>query len=62
VDIQTIPVLANAYTAKFDRAEVSARWDKGVTAANELLEKGDVGRIARYLKSCVRTFFDALGG
>ena len=60
VDIQAIPTLANAYTTKFDRAEVSARWNKGVTAGKELVEKRDVRRIAEYLKSCVGTFNDAL--
>ena len=60
VDIQAIPVLANAYTVKFDRTEVSARWNKGVTAGKELVEKRDVAGIAKYLKSCVGTFNDAL--
>ena len=38
VDIQAIPTLANAYTTKFDRAEVSARWNKGVTAGKNWLK------------------------
>jgi hypothetical protein len=66
VDIQAIPVLANAYantyTVKIGRTEVDARWNKGATAGEELVEKGDVRRIAKYLKSCVGTFFDAIGG
>jgi hypothetical protein len=65
VDIQAIPVLANAYantyTVTFGRGtEVSARWNKGVTAGKELVEKRDVAGIAKYLKSCVGTFNDAL--
>ena len=58
--IQPIPALANAYTVKFDRTVVSARWNKGVTAGKELVEKRDVAGIAKYLKSCVGTFNDAL--
>ena len=60
VDIQAIPTLANAYTQKFDRTVVSARWNKGVTAGKELVEKRDAAGIAKYLKSCVGTFNDAL--
>src|SRR5438552_16448018 len=60
VDIQAIPALANAYTAKFDRTEVSARWNKGVTAGTELVENRDAAGVAKYLKSCVGTFNDAL--
>ena len=61
VAIVPIPALANAYTVKFDRTEVSARWNKGVTTGKDLVEKGDVAGIAKYLKSCVGTFNDALG-
>ena len=61
VEIQAIPTLANAYTAKFDRTEVSARWNKGVTAGKGLVEKRDVAAIAKYLKSCVDTLHAALG-
>jgi hypothetical protein len=60
VAIQPIPTLANAYTVKFDRTVVSARWNKGVTAGKELVEKRDVAGIAKYLKSCVGTMNDAL--
>jgi hypothetical protein len=60
VAIQPIPTLANAYTVKFDRTEVSARWNKEVTAGKELVEKRDVAAIAKYLKSCVGTLNDAL--
>ena len=65
VDIQAIPLLANAYlntyTVTFGRgAEVSARWDKGVTAGKRMGEKGDVRRIAKYLIGCVGTMNDAL--
>ena len=60
VAIQPIPTLANAYTVKFDRIVVSARWNKGVTAGKESVEKRDVAGIAKYLKSCVGTFNDAL--
>ena len=60
VAIQPIPALANAYTAKLDRTEVSARWNKGVTTGKELVEKRNVAGIAKYLKSCVGTFNDAL--
>ena len=64
-DIQAIPTLANAYkttyTVTFGRgAEVTARWNKGVTAGKDLVEKRAVPRIAKYLKSCVGTFNDAL--
>jgi len=67
VDIQAIPGLANAYAntytvTKGRGAEVNARWDKGVTAAKKMGEKGDVRRIAKYLKSCTGTFLDAIGG
>ena len=62
VAIQPIATLANAYTVKFDRTEVSARWNKGVTAGKELVEKRDVAGIAKYLKSCVGTFNDAVRG
>jgi hypothetical protein len=62
VDIQAIATLANAYTVKFDRTEVSARWNKGMTAGKELVEKRDVARIAKYLKSCVGTLNDAVRG
>jgi hypothetical protein len=66
VDIQAIPVLANAYvntyTVRFGRgAEVSARWDKGVTAGKTLVDKRDARQIAKYLKSCGGTFFAAIG-
>jgi hypothetical protein len=66
VDIQAIPLLANAYlntyTVTFGRgAEVSARWDKGVAAGKNLVEKRDTRRIAKYLKSCAGTFFAAIG-
>ena len=65
VDIQAIPLLANAYlntyTVTFGRgAEVSARWDKGVTAGKKQGENGDVRRIAKYLTGCVGTMNDAL--
>src|SRR5258707_9584606 len=65
VDIQAIPGLANAYAntytvTKGRGAEVTARWDKGVSAAKELAEKRDVRRIAKYLKSCVGTFSASL--
>jgi hypothetical protein len=65
VDIQAIPALANAYANTYTvthgrGAEVSARWDKGVTTGKKLVEKRDVAGIARYLKSCVGTFHDAL--
>jgi hypothetical protein len=65
VYIQAIPVLANAYantyTVTLGRgAEVNARWDKGVTAGKKLVEKRDTAGIAKYLKSCVGTFNDAL--
>jgi hypothetical protein len=60
VAIVPIGTLANAYTVKFDRTEVSARWNKGVTAGKELVEKRDVAGIAKYLKSCVGTLNDAL--
>jgi hypothetical protein len=65
VDIQAIPVLANAYantyTVTLGRgAEVNARWDKGVTAGKKLVEKRDTAGIAKYLKNCVGTFNDAL--
>src|SRR3954447_18850679 len=54
VDIQAIPVLANAYantyTVKIGRTEVSARWNKGMAAGNELVEKRDAAGIAKYLK------------
>jgi hypothetical protein len=60
VAIQPIPTLANAYTVKFDRTMVNARWDKGATAGKELVEKRDAAGIAKYLKSCVDTFHDAL--
>jgi hypothetical protein len=65
VDIQAIPTLANAYVntytvTKGRGAEVTARWDKGVSAAKKLAEKRDVRQIARYLKSCVGTFSAAL--
>ncbi len=65
VDIQAIPRLANAYAntytvTKGRGAEVQARWDKGVTAAKKMGEKGDVSGIAKYLKSCTGTFNDAL--
>ena len=65
VDIQAIPTLAGAYentytVTKGRGAEVTARWDKGVSAAKKLAEKRDVRRIARYLKSCVGTFSAAL--
>jgi len=60
VAIRPIAILANAYTVKFDRTEVSARWNKGVTAGKELVEKRDVAGIAKYLKSCVGTLNDAL--
>ena len=63
--IVPIPALANAYantyTAKLGRTEVSARWNKGVTTGKDLVEKGDVAGITKYLKSCVGTFNDALG-
>ena len=67
MDIQAIPLLANAYlntyTVTFGRgAEVSARWDKGVTAGKESVEKRDVAGIAKYLKGCVGTLNTALGG
>jgi hypothetical protein len=61
VAVQPIPTLANAYTVKFDRTEVSARWSKGVTAGKELVEKRDAAGIAKYLKSCVGTLHDAVG-
>jgi hypothetical protein len=61
VAVQPIPTLANAYTVKFDRIEVSARWNKGATAGKELVEKRDAAGIAKYLKSCVGTLHDALG-
>jgi hypothetical protein len=60
VAIQPIPTLANAYTAKFDRAKINVRWDKGKTAGKQLVEKRDVAGIAKYLKGCVGTFKDAL--
>jgi len=60
VAIQPIPVLANAYTVKFDRAEVAARWNKGLTAGKTSVEKADARGIAKYLKSCVGTLHDAL--
>jgi len=60
VAIMPIPTLANAYTVKFDRTVVSARWNKGVTAGKESVEKRDVAGIAKYLKSCVGTMNDAL--
>jgi hypothetical protein len=60
VAIQQIPTLANAFTVKFDRTVVSARWNKGVTAGKESVEKRDVAGIAKYLKSCVGTMNDAL--
>ena len=60
VAIQPIPTLANAYTVKFDRAKVTERWNKGVTAGKELSEKRDAAGIAKYLKSCVGTLNDAL--
>ena len=60
VEIMPIPALANAYTVKFDRTEVSARWNKGLLAGKLLVEKRDVARIAKYLKSCVGTLNDAL--
>jgi hypothetical protein len=62
VAIQAIPTLANAYTVKFDRTEGSARWSKGAAAGKELVEKRDVAGIAKYLKGCVGTMKDALGG
>jgi hypothetical protein len=58
--VQPIPILANAYTVKLDRTEVSARWNKGVTAGIVLVEKRDTAGIAKYLKSCVGTLKDAL--
>jgi hypothetical protein len=66
VAIQPIPTLAsaykNTYTVKLGRgAEVNARWDKGVTAGKDLVEKRDAAGIAKYLKSCVDTLHDALG-
>ncbi len=65
VDIQAIPALAssyaNTYTVTKGRgAEVKARWDQGVAAGKKLVEKRDARRIAKYLKSCVGTFNDAL--
>jgi hypothetical protein len=65
VAIVPIPALANAYantyTVRLGRgAEVSARWNKGVTTGKELVEKGDVAGIAKYFKRCVGTFNDAL--
>ena len=65
VDIQAIPTLANAYVSTYTvtkgrGAEVRARWDKGVTAGKELVEKNDARQIAKRLKSCVGTFNDAL--
>jgi hypothetical protein len=67
VDIQAIPLLANAYVntytvTKGRGAEVNARWDKGVSAAKKLVEMGDVRRIAKYFKSCTGTFLAAIGG
>ena len=66
VDIQAIPVLANAYANSYTvtkgrGAEVKARWSKGVSAGKKLVEKRNVRRIAKYLKSCVGTFFAAIG-
>ena len=60
VAIQPIPTLANAYTVKLDRAEVSARWNKGGTSGKVLVEERDAAGIAKYLKSCVGTLKDAL--
>ena len=65
VDIQAIPVLANAYrnsytVTKGRGAEVEARWSEGVSAGKKLVEKRDVRRIAKYLKSCVGTLNGAL--
>ena len=62
VAIQPIPTLANAYTVKLDRTEVSARWNKGVTAGKVLVEKRDAAGVAKYLKSCVGTLNDAVRG
>jgi hypothetical protein len=67
VAIQPILSLASSYrftyTVKSGRgAEVNARWDKGVTAGKEAVEKRDVAGIAKYLKSCVGTMNTALGG
>ena len=66
VAIQPIPTLASAYkstyTVKFGRgAEVNARWDKGVTAGKDLVEKRDAAGIAKYLKNCVDMLHAALG-
>jgi hypothetical protein len=65
VNIRAMDALAAnyriTYTATRGRgAEVSARWDRGVTAGKRLGEKGDVRRIAKYLISCVGTMNDAL--
>jgi hypothetical protein len=62
VAIQPIPTMANAYTVKLDRTEVSARWNNGVTTGKVLVEKRDAAGIAKYLKTCVGTLNDALRG
>ena len=58
--VQPIPILAIAYTVKLDRTEVSARWNKGVTAGKVLVERRDAAGVAKYLKSCVGTLNDAV--
>jgi hypothetical protein len=65
VNLMAMGTLANAYkntytVTKGRGAEVSARWDKGVTAGKQRGEAGDVKRIAKYLISCVGTLNDAL--
>jgi hypothetical protein len=67
VEIQAIPLLANAYVNSYSvtkgrGAEVNARWSKGLNAGKKLVEKRDVRRIAKFLKSCVGTFSAAIGG